>query len=377
MVSPPPGVSSADRVPPSASVRPRATASPRPRPPLPVSSSRWNGSNIRSRSSGGMPGPRSTTITSTVSGSTCASTRTGRPRGVPDGVADQVGDHPLEQAGVGGDQGSGLLDLEAYGVRLVAGDRQRQHLVEAAGAQHRVDQPALQPGQVEQVVDEPLQLLGGVRPRNGPARAGRPRRRRARAARRRRRAWWPAASGGRARPPAAAPSRWPRRARGSRPARRARGGAGTPAPARSAPRTPRAPAGRSRAAARRRAPARGCRRPGPGCRPRRGWTRTGKPDEARTTQPAGPCFSSETASWPNVSRSRSTIASAVSWPVSTDLDSPLIVAASARARSASAARRDARSTTVATAAATATNTSSASRFFGSETVSVPTGGVKK
>ena len=111
--------------------------------------------------------------------------------------------------------------------------------------------------------------------------------------------------------------------------------------------------------------------------PSSGVAAHGAPDDASTTQPAGPCSSSETASWPNVSRSRSTIASAVSWPVSTDLDSPLIVAASARARSASAARRDARSTTVATAAATATNTTSASRFFGSETVSVPTGGVKK
>ena len=68
MVSPPPGVSSGSRLPPIASVSPRARARPRPTPvALSVSPSRWNGTNARSRWSGGMPGPRSTTRSCTWS----------------------------------------------------------------------------------------------------------------------------------------------------------------------------------------------------------------------------------------------------------------------------------------------------------------------
>ena len=52
------------------------------------------------------------------------------------------------------------------------------------------------------------------------------------------------------------------------------------------------------------------------------------------------------------------------------------MAASARARAASFPRREARSTTVATPIATATYTSRATRFDGSATVNLPTGGVK-
>ena len=73
---------------------------------------------------------------------------------------------------------------------------------------------------------------------------------------------------------------------------------------------------------------------------------------ATGSQPPPVRASSDTESCPNVSRSRSTIASAVSWPVSTDCDSDDRVAASARARAASEPRREARSTTVATPAAT-------------------------
>jgi hypothetical protein len=62
MVSPPPGVSSGRRVPPIASVRPRATASPNPTPAgSPVPLSRSNGRNARSLSYSGMPGPWSMT----------------------------------------------------------------------------------------------------------------------------------------------------------------------------------------------------------------------------------------------------------------------------------------------------------------------------
>ena len=82
MVSPPPGVSSAVRVPPIASVRPRDSASPSPTPVvLSVSPSRWNGTNIRSLSFSGMPGPRSTTRSSTRSPSALAVSSGGLPGG--------------------------------------------------------------------------------------------------------------------------------------------------------------------------------------------------------------------------------------------------------------------------------------------------------
>ena len=82
MVSPPPGVSSALKVPPMASVKPRASARPRPTPVvLSVSPSRWNGTNIRSRSFSGMPGPRSMTRSSTRSPSALAVSNGGWPGG--------------------------------------------------------------------------------------------------------------------------------------------------------------------------------------------------------------------------------------------------------------------------------------------------------
>ena len=68
MVRPPPGVSRASRVPPIASVRPRDSARPRPTPgDLPVSPSCWNGRNAWSHWDRAMPGPRSTTSSSTRS----------------------------------------------------------------------------------------------------------------------------------------------------------------------------------------------------------------------------------------------------------------------------------------------------------------------
>ena len=186
-----------------------------------------------------------------------------------------------------------------------------------------------------------------------PARAGRPRRaRRRRAARRRRRASWPAASAGRGRPRAAARCE----------VASARSSARGPLVAlaqpavlqhqrRSAPRTPRAPAGRWRAAARPHSASTwssSTRDPGValvGCRGAR--VRRTRP---APTQPPGRCCEQRRRRPGRRSRAAgSTIASAVSWPVSTDRDSAPIVAASARARVASAARREARSTTVATA----------------------------
>ncbi len=82
MVSPPPGVSSGSSVPPMASVSPRDRASPRPTPVvLSVSPSRWNGTNIRSRWDRGMPGPRSTTRSSTRSSRALAASSGGVPAG--------------------------------------------------------------------------------------------------------------------------------------------------------------------------------------------------------------------------------------------------------------------------------------------------------
>src|SRR5262249_12446503 len=58
IVRPPPGVSPASMVPPTASTKPRATASPSPTPVVASwSPSRWNGAKIRSRSDAGTPGP--------------------------------------------------------------------------------------------------------------------------------------------------------------------------------------------------------------------------------------------------------------------------------------------------------------------------------
>ena len=68
--------------------------------------------------------------------STWATTRTGLPAGVAHGVADQVGHDPLQQPGVGAHQRRGLVELEDDRARRVAGDRQRQHLLEAARPQH-------------------------------------------------------------------------------------------------------------------------------------------------------------------------------------------------------------------------------------------------
>ncbi len=292
MVSPPPGVSSADRVPPIASVRPAGDGQPeaqaagagvaepleRLEHPLPLRPA-------------GTPGPRSTTITSTVSGSTWASTRTGLPPETPHGVADQVGDDPLEQAGVGGAPAAPTPRPRGDDARRVAGDGQRQHLLEAAGAQHRVEQPALQPGQVEQVVDEPLELLGRRRRRRATSSRRSSRRRRPRrAARRRRPASWPAGCAGRGRPRAGwrcevASARSRAAARSSR--SRSRRYSST-RPVCTAKRLEH-PLVAWPAAARRTAPARGRRRPGPGCRPRRAWPRGAAPAGGQHRQPAGPC----------------------------------------------------------------------------------------
>src|SRR5581483_2480869 len=78
IVVPPPGVSSMVSSPPSASTNPRATASPSPIPaPVCLSPRRWKGRKTFSRWSRGIPGPRSTTRSSTAPPMDAPSTRTG------------------------------------------------------------------------------------------------------------------------------------------------------------------------------------------------------------------------------------------------------------------------------------------------------------
>nr|RZI37261.1 hypothetical protein BJQ95_00368 [Cryobacterium sp. SO1] len=82
MVSPPPGVSSASRLPPMPSTNPFDKARPRPRPvELSVSPSRWNGTNTSSRRPAGMPGPWSMMRNCRVSAKRLADTRAGVPAG--------------------------------------------------------------------------------------------------------------------------------------------------------------------------------------------------------------------------------------------------------------------------------------------------------
>ena len=63
-----------------ASSRPIASPSPKP-PDDPAALPRWKRSKIRSRSSGGMPAPRSATVIRASPAAECASTDTGAPRG--------------------------------------------------------------------------------------------------------------------------------------------------------------------------------------------------------------------------------------------------------------------------------------------------------
>ena len=106
MVRPPPGVSAAVRVPPIASVKPRATASPSPSRPSPVAGAPSSEplERLEQRSPGPRPGHarargrrrRSTTLPS--SGPRSRGPRPGPARPWLQGVVDQVGDHPFGQA---------------------------------------------------------------------------------------------------------------------------------------------------------------------------------------------------------------------------------------------------------------------------------------
>ena len=300
------------QAPPSASVRPRATASPSP-----SRRSRCRRAAGRARTSGPAPraGCRAPVDDDDLDrvGGTCASTRTGCPGACLTASPTRLA---TTRSRSRHRWSPGERAHPPRGARRPArgGDRQRQHLVEAAGSQHRVDQPALQPRQVEQVVDEPLQLLGGSST--------------ARVSSRRSSSEIPdacrpstearmVANGGRSR--ARSPEA---RRRGGFAALEARGALVALAVAAVSSSSP---VWTANASSTRWSLASTVRR-----RARAGWlssTRTGcalvgggrewKAGRGDHGPAAGTCFSNETASWPNVSRSRSTIASAVSWPVST------------------------------------------------------------
>ena len=167
MVSPPPGVSSGSSVPPMASTRPRDSASPRPIPVvLSVSPRRWKGRKTRSRSSGGMPGPRSMTRISTRSPRRLLVRCGGRlGRCVAQRVGGDVGEHPLEQSGVGVDQDGvvGEVDDDARPVGAEVVEGAGDDLVDRGRLQVDRHGAGVQAAHVEQVVDQRRQpVQGGV-----------------------------------------------------------------------------------------------------------------------------------------------------------------------------------------------------------------------
>ena len=116
MVSPPPGVvvgdqRAAHRLGEAArdgEAEADAAAAPR-------SSRRWNGAKMRSRCSGGTPGPWSTTSSLALSAAGGrASPRRAVLAAVPEGVVDQVGEHPLEQPGSAWTSGRSSGDVERH-----------------------------------------------------------------------------------------------------------------------------------------------------------------------------------------------------------------------------------------------------------------------
>ena len=165
MVRPPPGVSSTSMVASTASASPRATARPSPTPePCGTSPSRWNGANIVSRSTSATPGPLSTTRICTrlpcSSAISPASNRTGAAvRRVSHRVRGDVGDHPLQQAGIGVDQRQIIGDRIADPADRDADQRPMHHLVHRRRPTQRNQHPGLQPGQVEQVRQQRVQLI--------------------------------------------------------------------------------------------------------------------------------------------------------------------------------------------------------------------------
>ena len=108
----------------------------------------------------GTPGPRSTTMTSTVSGRTWASTRTGLPpewrTALLTRLATTRSRSPASVSTIGTDSSTSRATARASCPATARGSTSSSD----RGRERGVHQPALQPGQVEQVVDEPLELAG-------------------------------------------------------------------------------------------------------------------------------------------------------------------------------------------------------------------------
>ena len=152
-----------------ASVRPRATARPSPTPsPAGTSPSRWNGSKIVSRRLGGharsvVDHPQAHPRPDAVLVQADAGDRDRRRVGVLEGVLDDVGDHPLEQARIGGHR----RQVVGRGDRDRLGARSRRRSVHSATEARstsalRAVSAGLQPAHVEQVGHQGVQPVGGL-----------------------------------------------------------------------------------------------------------------------------------------------------------------------------------------------------------------------
>ena len=159
MVRPPPGVSSGSSVPPIASVSPRDRASPRPTPVvLSVSPSRWNAVKTASRSPAGIPGPRSTTRSSTRSPSALAVSRGGVPAGayrsaLPTRLAITRSSRPGSASTSGRSSGMSTRITRPRLAQVVQGPG--GDVVEPGRPREHRQRAGLQPAHVEQVVDQP------------------------------------------------------------------------------------------------------------------------------------------------------------------------------------------------------------------------------
>lgn len=81
---------------------------------------------------------------------------------VVDGVLDDVGDGPLQEAAVDGDHRQGLGDVERDAVLGDADQSHGDHLVEVRFADQRDDGPGVEAGHVEEVADQGGEAVGSV-----------------------------------------------------------------------------------------------------------------------------------------------------------------------------------------------------------------------
>ena len=87
----------------------------------------------------------------------------GRDTTVAYGVLDQVGHHPLQQAGVTGDQRQRLGDLHhEHRGGIDAGERRRHDLLEGHRPELGLHRAGLQPAHVQQVGDQRVEPVGGL-----------------------------------------------------------------------------------------------------------------------------------------------------------------------------------------------------------------------